>query len=504
LTSLTIQRRAGTAGRPEGRAKPSLAARAGMRLWRLFTSVNFAVVQIVAIAVLAVFGMTIRQLPGFAFRSAADYSAEMDRLRSIYEPVLGVGLVDLLERLQLFHVFTSTPFSVALLVLVFSIIVCTLDRTPRLWQQSASIRVVQPPAYFDPRLPDRVSIAAGPGLTREAVAGALGRHRFSVREAVGPDGSRFLYGDRNRWTKLATLVTHLGLILVLIAGFVTARFGDEQGLVVAEGDTLTVQPIGTPGLLLVQNRAFEAPGLEEGMARDFTTDLAVFQDGRLLAEKVIRVNDPLAAGGYTFHQNGFGPAPDLLIRSAEDDSVLWSGPVPLTETAGGRPYGAFPVPGRPFGLELLLVQTEDGIGTLALLPYAVRTNADGTPDVIRGDLVAVVRGERVETAGLSIELRAFSEYTLLIAKRDPGAPIVWAAFAALLAGLAVTFYLPRRRVWARLGTDGRLDVVGRSDRQVDFDREFGGLVDALVAVRGDPATAGGPGTPGRTAANAPA
>lgn len=460
-----------------------------MRLWRLFTSVNFAVVQIVAVGVLAVFGMTIRQLPGFAFRSAGDYAAEMDRLRSVYEPALGVGLVDLLERLQLFHVFTSTPFSIALLLLAVSIVICTLDRTPRLWQQSASIRVVQPPAYFDPRLPDRVSIAAGDGLTRETVSAALRRHRFSVREAVGPDGARFLYGDRNRWTKLATLVSHLGLILFLVAGLVTARFGDEQGLVVAEGDTLTVQPIGTPGLLLVKNLAFEAPGLETGMPRDFTTDLAVYRDGELLAHKTIRVNDPLTAGGYTFHQNGFGPAPDLEIRSTDDDAVLWSGPIPLTDAAAGRPYGAMPIPGRRFGLELLLDRTADGVGTLIALPYAVRgVNPDGTPDVVRGFAELIVRGQTVRMEGLdlTVRLRGFSDYTLLIAKRDPGAPIVWAAFATLIAGLAVTFYLPRRRVWARMGPDGRLDLVGRSDRYVDFDREFGGLVDAIVAARAGP------------------
>jgi cytochrome c biogenesis protein ResB len=126
----------------------------------------------------------------------------MDKLRSVYEPALGVGLVDLMERLQLFHVFSSTPFSVALLVLAVSILICTLDRTPRLWQQSAAIRVVQPDAYFDPRLPDRVSIAAGPGLTAGAVGTALRRARFSVREVRGEDGTRFLYGDRNRWRSL--------------------------------------------------------------------------------------------------------------------------------------------------------------------------------------------------------------------------------------------------------------------------------------------------------------
>lgn len=488
--SVTIDRPVGqAAGRPVGRAGPSLAARAGMRIWRLFTSVNFAVVQIVAVAILASFGMTIRQLPGFAFRSVGDYATEMNRLRSVYEPALGVGMVDLMERLQLFHVFTSTPFSLALLVLAVSIVICTLDRTPRLWQQSAAIRVVQPDAYFDPRLPDRVSIASGPGLTAAVVRDALRRGRFGVREETAPDGTRYLYGDRNRWTKLATLVSHLGLILFLVAALVTARLGDEQGLVVAEGDTLTVQPIGTPGLLLVRNLAFEAPGIETGSPTDFTTDLEVYSDGQLLARKLIRVNDPLAAGGYTFHQNGFGPAPDLEIRSTIDDAILWSGPVPLVDSADGRPFGALPIPGRPYGLQMLLDRSDDGVGALVAIPYAVRgTKPDGTPDVVLGFPIAVVRGQTVDMEGLdlSLTLRGFSEFTLLIAKRDPGAPIVWGAFVALLVGLAITFYLPRRRVWARFGEDGRLDLVGRADRQVDFDREYAGLVDALVAARAGP------------------
>ena len=476
-----------TLDRPVGRAGPSFPARLGMRIWRLFTSVNFAVVQIVAVTVLAMIGMTIRQLQAFAFRSPGDYATEMGKLRSLYEPVLGVGLVDLMERLQLFHVFTSTPFTVALLVLAISILICTLDRTPRLWQQSATIRVVQPPAYFDPRLPDRASIAAAPGLNAAAVKKALRSHRFVVRDDTQPDGTTYLYGDRNRWTKLATLISHLGLILFLVAGLVTGKFGVELGLVVAEGDTLTVQPIGTPGLLLVQNFAFDAPGIETGTPTDFTTDLGVYRDGQLVARKVIRVNDPLTVDGYTFHQNGFGPAPDIEIRSIADDSVLWSGPVPLTDQAAGRPFGAIPIPGKPYGLELLLDQNADGIGALVVVPYAVTgVNPDGTPKIVEGIPYYALRGDAVamEGLGLSLELRWFSEFTLLIAKRDPGAPIVWGAFVALLLGLAITFYLPRRRIWARLAPDGRLDLVGRSDRQVDFDREFGALIDSLVAARG--------------------
>ena len=108
---------------------------------------------------MAVVGMTLRQLPGFAFRSPTDYANEMDRLHGIYDATLTTGVVDLLERLQLFRVFSSIWFSVGLIVLILSIVACTIDRLPRLWRQSADIRVVQPDPYYDPSLPDRAALA---------------------------------------------------------------------------------------------------------------------------------------------------------------------------------------------------------------------------------------------------------------------------------------------------------------------------------------------------------
>ena len=460
--------------------------RLGRAVLRLFTSVNFAVTQIIALSLLAVVGMTIRQLPGFAFRSVGDYANAMADMHARYDSVFGAGIVAAMERLQVFHIFSSTWFTVGLIVLVFSIIVCTLSRTPKLWRQSAEIRVIQPEPFYDPELPDR---AAMTGLDADAVKAALRRQRFVVREAE-QDGVRYLYGDRHRWTKLATLISHLGLILFLVAAVVTWRLGDEQGLVVAEGDSLTVQPIGTPGLLVVKNYDFEAPGfLETGQASDFTTDLGVFQDGREVARKTIRVNDPLAVAGYTFHQNGFGPAPNLLISDLAG-KPLWDGPVPLTDQAAGSPYGTLAVPGRDIGLELLLRRQADGTGVVLALPYRVDGVAsDGTPRIeeLAASAVAVAAGEARVAPDLdfSIGLKGFSDYTLIIAKKDPGQGIVWTAFASLIVGLAITFYLPRRRIWARLTPAGELALVARSDRYVDLEREFGRLLDDLVARRAD-------------------
>jgi cytochrome c biogenesis protein len=464
---------------------------------RLFTSVNFAVVQIITLSLLAVVGMTIRQLPGFAFRSAGDYADAMADMHARYDPVFGAGIVAAMERLQVFHIFSSIWFTIGLVVLVISIIVCTLDRTPKLWRQSAQYRIAQPDEFYDPELPDR---AAMTGVDASSVRAALRRQRFVVRETE-IDGVHYLYGDRHRWTKLATLISHLGLILFLVAAVVTWQLGDEQGLVVAEGDSLTVQPIGTPGLLIVKNYDFEAPGfLETGQASDFTTDLGVFQDGREVARKTIRVNDPLAVGGYTFHQNGFGPAPDLLISDAAG-KTLWDGPIPLTDRAADQPYGTMSVPGRDIGLLLLLRRQADGTGVVLVQPYrSIGQESDGSPKLDMLTPVALTAGEAQVPPGLdfSIGVRRFSDYTLIIAKKDPGQGIVWTAFASLIIGLSITFYLPRRRIWARLSPAGELGLVARSDRYVDLEREFGRFLDDLVrsragtAERPPPSAAGAP------------
>ncbi len=457
-------------------------ARLGRGVWDLLTSVNFAVLQIIVLGLMAVVGMTIQQLPSFALRSATDYQNELAKLHDKYDPLLGASVVDVLDRLQVFRIFSSTWFSIGLVVLIVSIVVCTLDRTPRLWRQVRDVRVVQPELFFDLSLPDR---AAVDGVPVDGLRAVLRRHRFRVRE-VELAGVRYLYGDRNQYTKLATLLTHLGLILFLIAAAVTWKLGSEAGLVVADGESVTIQPIGTPGLMLVKNLGFSAPGLDTGQASDFTTDLAVYQEGRQIARKTVRVNDPLSIGGYVLHENGFGPAPDLLINDPAG-RPLWSGPVPMTDQAADFPFGQMSVPGTNVGLQLLLQRQPDQTGILLILPFrAVGTNPDGSPVVQNGSPIALAAGETGAVPGLdvSVRVRRFADYTLLIAKADPGQGLVWLAFASLISGIVITFYLPRRRIWARITGAGQLAMVGRSDRYVDFEREFGALLDDVVAIRG--------------------
>ncbi|HYC07872.1 MAG TPA: cytochrome c biogenesis protein ResB, partial [Candidatus Binatia bacterium] len=190
------------------------------------------------------------------------------------------------------------------------------------------------------------------------------------------------------------------------------------------------------------------------------------------------------------------PAPVIEIRAA-DGSLLWDGPVALTDTADNAPYTTMGIPGTPLGLQLELQSDANGVATLVAVPYEVTgTNPDGT--LVTQNLFPMALGigdtARSPDTGLSMTLDRVEGATIIIAEQDPGAYIVWVAFLSLISGLLITFYLPRRRVWTRVGADGELWIVGRSDRYVDFEGEFGRLLDDLVKARtpaADPATAAG-------------
>jgi cytochrome c biogenesis protein len=240
--------------------------------------------------------------------------------------------------------------------------------------------------------------------------------------------------------------------------------------------------VGTPDNMLVKNISFAAPTRPDGSFMDFRTDLAVFQNGQQIARKTIRVNDPLEINGFLFHQNTFGPAAVLEIRDRAGN-LVWDGPVLLAGELAGRPQGFLTIPGSTIGLLLVLDRTADGIPLLALTGLAATADPDEAEIVFLRGLGLGATTDPASTAGYAINWRQASSFTGMVIKRDPGAVLIWIAYIALIAGLVLTFYFPRRRAWARLEGD-TLSVALTADRYVNTEREFEELVDNLSARLG--------------------
>ncbi|MBA3778915.1 MAG: cytochrome c biogenesis protein ResB [Chloroflexi bacterium] len=465
---------------------------AGVAAWRTLTSVRFAVLQIIVLAVAGLIGTMVRQVPSFALKSPADYARAMADEHARYDPItilglnVGPGLVNLFDTLGFFRIFSAPWFTVLMTLLVISIVVCTIDRTPRLWRGVRHVRVEQPPAFFDPRLPQRAHLPAD-AVSQEELAAVLRGRRFRLRRAVGGpaadrDGETFVMGDRNQYFKMATLFTHLGLILFLTGGLVTGAFGYETVLFVGEGQTAPVQPVGTPHNLLVKNHRFEAPTRPNGTFADFWTDLAVYRDGAEIARKTIRVNDPLSAGGFVFHQNTFGPAAALEIRDPSGE-LVWTGPVLLSGKLLELPQGFMTIPGSDLGLLALLFRDESGQAVLGLQGLAQPDPSAESRTVFLTRLAVGQATDPAATAGYRIRWTGADAFTGMVVKNDPGQGLIWLAYLSLMAGLVLTFYFPRRRVWARF-TDEGVDLAMAADRYVDARREFSGLLDDLAARTG--------------------
>ncbi len=461
-----------------------LLARVGAAAWRLLTDVRFAVVLITLLAVAGLVGMLVRQFPVTAADDPARYAVELATVRAAWSDLpAGSLLVDVFDRLGFFSVFSTPWFLLLMTVLVVSIICCTLDRTPRLWRSVNGTRVQQPPAFFDARRDHRVVIEGVGDDAVELVRDAFRRRRFRRQRIVEADDATFVYGDRNQYQKLATLLTHAGLVLFLAGGALTVVAGFETVVFVGEGGTAPVQAVGTPGNLLVKNNAFLAPRRDDGSFVDFSTDLSVYRAGQEVARKTIRVNDPLLFDGFVFHQNTFGPAVDLTIRDGEGE-LVWDGPLLLDDELLGQPQGFMTIPGAEAGLVAVLSQGRDAGPQLVMQGVGPADEASGVNQTLF--LATIPLGVTTDpevTAGHSISWQGVGSWTGMVIKQDPGQPVVWLAFGLLIAGLVLTFYFPRRRAWARISA-GRVELAFVADRYVDADGEFGQLVEAVQLASG--------------------
>jgi cytochrome c biogenesis protein len=448
------------------------------------------VLQISVIAVSGLIGTVVRQFPSFALHDPGAYAMQVAEMHRRWDSIgfgglaIGPTLVDVFDRLGFFRIFSAPWFVLVLTVLVVSIICCTLDRTPRLWRGVRHVKVEQPAAFFDIGLSER-ALAEHSTASPDQIARIFRSKRFKLRQVDDSKaGVTYLYGDRNQYFKLATLFTHLGLVLFIAGGAVTAAFGFETVLFVGEGQTAPVAPVGTPHNLLVKNINFEAPRRADGSFEDFWTDLAVYRDGQEVARKTIRVNDPLMLEGFVFHQNTFGPSASVDIRDAQG-ALVWTGPIILTEDPDtGIPSAFQTIPGSDIGVELLLSRTVDGTPILGLVGIGAADNTGQAQVVFLARVGLGASTTPPDTAGYKFTWTKAGAWTGMVVKNDPGQNVIWIAFLSLITGLLLSFYFPRRRVWARF-TEGRLQMAMLADRYVDTRREFAELLDAVAARTGE-------------------
>lgn len=494
-------------------------------LWGLFSSVRLCIVLISILIGLSLVGAIISQAPAEVVSSPQDYAAWVAaNAAPQYHQ-----FTNLMDWLQLFLIFRSWYFKTLIVLLATNILVGgMINRAPGIWQKFRHPQLKRNDGFYV-NSPVRVGLTVGEddASTEDTAAtmrGFFQRRGYRVETAPQSNSeTTYLFAHRHTWSALSTFVFHSCLIGTMLCAVLTgwegfgnnsmaqrilpapiytyfqslAGFSYDQPL--PNGDQGVVYPMGTPHNIIYRAQQFTMVVDPQRMEpTDFYTDLQVFQDGKLVAEKRIRVNDPLTYQGVTFHQASFMMYTNVTLRDNQGN-VIFSGSVPLTDHRVSTPdpntgnvaqvnnAEDVPIPNynetMNLGAALLQnggwlvgIKAFDANGKQVLQGAGVYGSSCVSPD--GQQFVAPGQFGCVLSNGWSMQINDVRRGTVLLVTKDAGSPLLWPILALLVLSVWVTFSFPPRRFWLRIA-GSQVQMAALKEHTVNHQRDLDAFAQAL-------------------------
>ena len=473
------------AGLPQERPLPPLGSVGLMRwMWRQLTSMRTALILLFLLAIASV--------PGSILPQRGNNPLRVDQWLD-ENPTTG----PILDRLGFFDVYASPWFAAVYLLLFISLIGCVLPRIGQHWRAMRTPPPAAPRRML--RLPESREFTSADD--RESVLASaeqwLRSHRWRVRRGeTESDGSAWIAAEKGYSRETGNLVFHLSLILILVGVAVGGLLGWKGNVIVREGsgfsNTLTQYDAWGAGRLVDANALdpfsftlnefrvdFQRGEAQRGAPILFEADVTYRDSPESEPERtVIEVNSPLVAAGAKVFLVGHGYAPHFVVRDSTgavvfDDSVvflpqdgnftstgvikvpdatpslgfngLFLPTAALTQELG--PHSTFPAPDYP---AVFLSAFTGDLGLDEGRPQSVytldtsRMEQLGLESLLPGDTWELPNG-----AG-SIEFTGFERWSSFQIAHDPGKELALLAAVAAMAGLMLSLFVRRRRIWVKV------------------------------------------------------
>lgn len=408
------------------------------RLWDFFCSLKLAIGTLILLALTSIIGTVIEQ-----GKTPEEISAKTG---------WSLDLLRFLDNyLNAFDMYHSWWFLALLGLFATNLICCSIKRFPFVWKTVRDKRLVGDDNVFRTlsNVEEAVVAKGNPAEVRERVA-ALFKGRFAEPVVTEQDGAIYLYAEKGAYSRFGVYVTHASILIIFAGAMIGNLWGYKAFVNIPEGggviDSVWVRgdreqlPLG----FSVRCDDFEVEYYEGMMGRpkEYSSQLAVLENGREVLSKRIEVNDPLTYKGITFYQSSFGPAGDPTFR------------LRVRPRAGGTPHEFTARLGEH-------VTLPDG-GTFAVTNYA--ENYDrfgaaiqahlGSADGGHGEPFILLKNfpdfDAQRNDAQIFTLVDFEQryYTGLQVAKDPGVWVVWLGCFLMVCGSCGAFFLSHRRLWA--------------------------------------------------------
>lgn len=429
------------------------------RLWLFLRSRKLAVFLIAAIAASSALGMLVPQ----ATPAPDAYNAwalEHPHLDSV------------IKALSLNRVFASWWFLLIVFMFFINLFACTWEqcaRAARLWMA----RKVELPETFQGT---RKAVMSS---SRETLEKAVSQKGYSVIKKT----ANTTVFERNPLGIWAPVILHVGLIVVMLGGLVSAGFKMTGYMTVMEGEirrevqdeyeVIRKAPffgvVGHRGYgigLTEQQRVLN----NEGKVKYIKSDMVILDGNKPLATNTVEVGKPLIYKGLGIYEHNAGFAP-LVTVTGSDGSELYKGFLFMKTitSPSGTTYrrSNFAVSGTPFTLnvwfypDMLIKNNKVATRRLALgEPGIEAIITQGGQEIAKGVLR---RGEKLNFAGNSLSFSEVRQWTGLEIIYDPGANILFAGCLITVLGITLLYLLHYRKLQLRFRT-----AAGGTPDEVSF------------------------------------
>jgi cytochrome c biogenesis protein len=499
--------------------------------WRQLTSMRTALILLLLLALGAIPGSVLPQ-------QGTDAGAVQQYFTS--HP----GLAPWLNHLGLFNVFAAPWFAAIYLLLFASLVGCVVPRTFRL---VGAARTPPPRAPRNlARLPhsSSYSSALSPEAAVDGAAAVLAGQRFRLRRSAADDQKRdgtshWVSAEKGYLREVGNLLFHLSLLGVLLSIAAGGLFGYKANKLLVEGqsfsDTTAALDEFHPGRLVSGSDLapfsmtldkFTADYIQSGESRGQPSNFDAYvtyraSPGADPGTYHIRENDPLSVDSVKVYLIGHGYAPEFKVTGANgqvtyneatpfipantgtflSDGVVkapGSGTgtdlgfmgvfVPTAISAGGTLDSIFPAPDNP---AVSLVGYSGDLGLNSGVPQSVyqldttgMTKLSGAPHMLAPGQTWTLPGGKGSVTFVGVK-----QWATLAITYDPGQVPALVCGILALAGLLLSFFVRRRRVFVRAvpaasGTGSVVTVGGltRSDASGGFEEEFTELAAEIAAA----------------------
>jgi cytochrome c biogenesis protein len=329
-----------------------------------------------------------------------------------------------------------------------------------------------------------------PGELKDAYKRLIMR-RFRHVQTENAEGGFTLFAEKWRWTRLGVYIVHSSVILLLFGGLVGSLFGFEGFVNIPEGETVDTIRLRNTGALKrldfsVRCDDFSISFYDTGQPKEYRSRLSVIEDGTVVFQRDIIVNDPLRYKGINLFQSSYGEmqpqmqaepkaAPEavtLSFSSAASGLVYHremaiGDAVDLPEQAGRFTLVAYQprsdYMGQPLGAALVgRLEPETGVPVDVLLPL----NFPNFDKMRKGQwVVSILAASGGSEAAPASPAKRY--YTGLQVTRDPGVWIVYAGFILMILGCFITFFMAHQQVCVHVSArdaGSRVWVAGIANR----------------------------------------